>query len=257
MDLGVLKFGLNDLIDIVLIAILMYWCYRILRGTGAIKIFWGIFIIFIIWGIAEYFNLSMFSGILGKLFSIGLISLIIIYQPEIRKFLTYIGNTRFTRFLEKKRKRENESNFSKDVDSIVRACENMSKSKTGALIIIARSTPLNEYLQTGKLIDARISRELLENIFFKNSPLHDGAVIIKDQRIAAARCILPVSKDDNLPTDLGLRHRSAIGSTELTDALAVVVSEQTGNISICKHGIISRDISPADLTNALNKAFMY
>ncbi len=254
LALGFLKFGISDLVDILLIAILFYWLYRILRGTGAIKIFWGIFIVFLIWSIARFFHLTMFAGLLGKIFSVGLIALIVIYQPEIRKFLTYIGNTRFTKFFENRRNRKLSSeDYAEDIDSIVRACKRMASSKTGALIIIARSTPLYDYLQTGERIDSLISRELLENIFFKNSPLHDGAVIIKDHRIAAARCILPVTKRDDLPTDLGLRHRSAIGATQLTDALAIVVSEQTGQISLCKQGIISRDVSPTVLNQMLNE----
>ncbi len=252
--LGFLKFGINDLVDILLIAILLYWLYRLLRGTGAVKIFWGVFIIFIVWNIASYYHLTMFSGLLGQIFSVGLIALIIIYQPEIRKFLAYIGNTRLTRFFKVHRnKKLNAQDYSEDIDSIVRACKRMSDSQTGALIILARATPLYDYLETGERIDSLISRELLENIFFKNSPLHDGAVIINNHRIAAARCILPVSHEENLPTDLGLRHRSAIGATQLTDALAIVVSEQTGQISLCKQGVITRDISPTVLNQMLKK----
>lgn len=252
--LGFLKFGINDLVDILLIAILLYWLYRLLRGTGAVKIFWGVFIIFIVWNIASYYHLTMFSGLLGQIFSVGLIALIIIYQPEIRKFLAYIGNTRLTRFFKVHRKKKlSAEDYSEDIDSIVRACKRMSNSQTGALIILARATPLYDYLETGERIDSLISRELLENIFFKNSPLHDGAVIINNHRIAAARCILPVSHEENLPTDLGLRHRSAIGATQLTDALAIVVSEQTGQISLCKQGVITRDISPTVLNQMLKK----
>ncbi len=253
--LGFLKFGISDAIDILLIAILLYALYRLLRGTGAVKIFFGIFIVFIIWTVARYFHLTMFADVLGKIFSVGLIALIVIYQPEIRKFLTFIGNTRFTKFIENRRNKQLSSeDYAEDIDSIVRACKRMANSKTGALIVVARATPLYDYLETGEKIDALISRELLENIFFKNSPLHDGAVIIKNHRIAAARCILPVSKDDSLPTDLGLRHRSAIGSTQLTDALAIVVSEQTGQISLCQQGELTRDISPTVLTQMLQEA---
>ena len=253
--LGFLKFGISDAVDILLVAILMYWLYKLLRGTGAVKIFFSIFLIFLIWMIARYFHLTMFSDILGKLFSVGLVALIVVYQPEIRKFLTYIANTHFTKFIEKRRNKDlSAEDYAEDIDSIVRACKRMASSKTGALIIIARATPLYDYLQTGEKIDSLISRELIENIFFKNSPLHDGAVIIKDHRIAAARCILPVSKAEDLPTDLGLRHRSAIGSTQFTDALAMVVSEQTGQISLCQQGQITRDISPTVLTQMLKEA---
>jgi len=253
--LSFLKFGISDAVDILLVAILMYWLYRLLRGTGAVKVFFGIFIVFIIWTVARYFHLTMFADILGKIFSVGLVALIVIYQPEIRKFLTYIGNTRFTKFIENRRNKQlSAEDYAEDIDSIVRACKRMASSKTGALIVVARTTPLYDYLQTGEKIDSLISRELLENIFFKNSPLHDGAVIIKDHRIAAARCILPVSKEDDLPTDLGLRHRSAIGSTQFTDALAIVVSEQTGQISLCEQGKLTRDISPTVLNQMLQEA---
>lgn len=252
--LGFLKFGVSDLVDIFLLAILMYWLYRLLRGTGAIKIFWGIFVIFVIWSAAQYFHLTMFAGLLGKLFSVGLVALIVIYQPEIRKFLTFISSTRLTKFFEKKRRKNGHSEqVDIEIDAIVRACKHMSKSYTGALIVVARSTPLYDYIETGEKIDARISRELMENIFFKNSPLHDGALIIHGHRLVAARCILPVSKADDLPTDLGLRHRSAIGATQFTDALAIVVSEQTGKISICEKGVINRGISTLELSQKLQE----
>lgn len=253
--LGFLKFGISDAVDILLVAILMYWLYKLLRGTGAVKIFFSIFLIFLVWMVARYFHLTMFSDILGKLFSVGLVGLIVVYQPEIRKFLTYIANTHFTKFINNRRnKKLSAEDYAEDIDSIVRACKRMASSKTGALIIVARATPLYDYLQTGEKIDSLISRELIENIFFKNSPLHDGAIIIKNHRIAAARCILPVSKEEDLPTDLGLRHRSAIGATQFTDALAIVVSEQTGQISLCQQGQITRDISPTVLNQLLQEA---
>jgi len=176
----------------------------------------------------------------------------IIFQPEIRKFMLFLGNGKFLSFFTNKfGKQEDFNAYSNEILAVQEACGHMSKSKTGALIIFARKTPLDDFLQTGEPIDAYPSNELLENIFFKNSPLHDGAVIIKDHRIAAARCILPVSKNPDLPQEVGLRHRSALGSTEMTDAIAVVVSEQTGTISVCKEGKLTRDISPVELRQLL------
>ena len=156
-------------------------------------------------------------------------------------------------FSERFAKQTKTSAYTEEIEAVKSSCRHMSATKTGALIIFARQTPLDEFLNTGEVIDAKPSAELLENIFFKNSPLHDGAVIIKDHRIAAARCILPVSKNRDLPQEVGLRHRSALGATEFTDAIAVVVSEQTGNISICHNGELTRDYTSSTLRQALEE----
>ncbi|MDR1346765.1 MAG: diadenylate cyclase CdaA [Bacteroidales bacterium] len=247
-----LKFGLIDLIDIIVVAILLYQFYRLLRGTAAVRIFWGIAVIYLIWKIVTLLHLTMLSKIMSQFISVGVIALIVVFQPEIRSFLFFLGNTRFFRFMSGKLSRKvNQEEFESEIDSVVRACKRMSASRTGALILMARETPLQEYLKTGERIDALVSRELIENIFFKNSPLHDGALIICNHRLEAARCILPVSKDSKISGDLGLRHRSAIGSTATTDAIAIVVSEQTGQISLCQEGQIIRDISPTVLKQLL------
>jgi uncharacterized protein (TIGR00159 family) len=250
-----LKFGLTDLIDIIIVAILLYQFYRLLRGTSAMRIFWGIAIIFLLWRIVTLFHLTMLSKIMSQFISVGVIAMIVVFQPEIRSFLFFLGNTQFFRFLSGKLSRKlNKEEFEGEIDSVVRACKRMSASHTGALILMARETPLQEYLKTGERIDAVVSRELIENIFFKNSPLHDGALIILNHRLEAARCILPVSKDISVPGDLGLRHRSAIGATSMTDAIAIVVSEQTGQISLCQNSQITRDISPIVLKQLLIEA---
>lgn len=257
MSLSFIQFKLTDLIDIFLIAFILYELYSLLKGTTALKIFWGIAILFLVYRLSSILHLSMLSALMAQVISVGTIALIVVFQPEIRSFLLYLGNRRFFRMLNGRlMRRDDPQNMLNDIDAIVRACKRMAASKTGALIIIAKDAPLDEFLETGEKIDSRVSRELLENIFFKNSPLHDGAVVIKNHRIAAARCILPVSRKENISSDLGLRHRSAIGATTLTDAIAVIVSEQTGNISTCKGGKLERDVSPIVLQQILTEEFV-
>lgn len=252
--LSFINFRIIDVIDILVVAILLYELYKLTKGTAAVKLFWIVAGLYLIWKIVAYFHFTLLSSLLGEVISVGIIAILILFQPEIRKFLLYLGNGKFVHFFSDKfGKQENSSVFNEELEAVQVACDHMSKNKTGALIIFARQTPLDEYLNTGKVIDARPSPELLENIFFKNSPLHDGAVIIKNHRVAAARCILPVSQSQNLPQDAGLRHRSALGSTELTDAIAVVVSEQTGTISICKEGKLTRDLTPGTLRQMLRE----
>ena len=244
----------TDVIDILLVGILFFELYRYLKGTAAMRVVWLVVGVFLVWKLATFWHLTLLSAVISKVVNVGLIALIVIFQPEVRKFMLYIGNKRFIKIIGGKvHKRFNQKDYNEEINSIVRACRRMSNSKTGALIILARETPMQDIIETGERLDALVSRDLLENLFFKNSPLHDGGVIIKDNRIVAARCILPVSKREDLPTDLGLRHRSAIGATSMTDALAIVVSEQTGQISLCKEGNIIRDLSPLVLEQMLKE----
>lgn len=250
--LHLVNFRVVDVIDILLTAVLLYELYRLTKGTAAIKMFWVIAVIFIVWKVAVYFQFTIMSELLGKLIDVGILAIIILFQPEIRKFFIYIGDGRLLHFFSDKFGRPSGTGaYAEEVEAVQEACRSMSDSKTGALIIFQRNTPLDDFLNTGETLDARPSANLLGNIFFKNSPLHDGAVIIKNHRIAAARCILPVSKNRSLPQGAGLRHRSALGSTELTDAVAVVVSEQTGIISVCKEGRMTRGLTPATLRHLL------
>ena len=252
-----MQFRLTDLIDIFLVAFILYELYSLLKGTSALKIFFGIALFFLAYLASSLLHFTLFSKIIGQLISVGMIALIVVFQPEIRSFLLFIGNRRFFKILNGKFIRKDDpQQFVDDIDAIVRASKRMASSKTGALMIMTKEAPLDDFIATGEKIDARISRELIENIFFKNSPLHDGAIIIKEHRISAARCILPVSKSENISSDLGLRHRSAVGATSMTDAIAIVISEQTGAISLCKTGIISRDISPIVLKQMLTDEFI-
>ena len=229
-----------DIIDIVLVALLLYALYRLLKGTAAISIFVGIVAIFLIWQLVNALQMELLSSILGAFVSVGFIALIIIFQPEIRRFLFTIGtqtkngNIRAFRFLRKKKK-----NITLDTETICQACCSMSNIKQGALIVITRQNTLTDIVLTGVTIDAQISKPLLENIFFKNSPLHDGAMIITDNKIVAARCILPVTNNSEIPGHYGLRHRAAVGVSENNDCIVLVVSEETGSISLVKAGTIT------------------
>ena len=249
-----IDFRIVDVLDILIVAVLLFELYKLTKGTAAVKIFWMLALIYVIWKVVAFFHFTMLSDLMGELVSVGVLAVIILFQPEIRKFLLYIGDGRMMRFFsERFAKQSKKTDYTKEIEEVKEACRHMSATKTGALIIFARQTPLDEFLNTGELIDAKPSAELLENIFFKNSPLHDGAVIIKNHRITAARCILPVSKNRDLPQEVGLRHRSALGATEFTDAVAVVVSEQTGNISICHNGEMTRDLTSSTLRQMLDE----
>jgi len=246
-----------DIIDILLVAFLLYQIYMLIRGTVAINIFIGIFVLYMIWLVVKVLNMELLSSILGQIIGVGVIALIIVFQQEIRRFLLFIG----TRYLSKNRFSIENWLFPKqqnmiapvNIDAIVKACRNMSETKTGALIVIARKSELQFYADTGDAIDAETSSRLIENIFFKNSPLHDGALIIINDKIRAARCILPVTENMNLPAHFGMRHRAALGISEHTDALIVVVSEETGKISFGVEGDIKYGISSMELRQLLEE----
>jgi len=248
--------GWINIIDVLLVLFLVYEGYKLVRGTGANKVFAGLLAIVILWRLTDYLNMPLTAGILGSLVNIGVIAIFIIFQPEIRRFLQLFGTHHlwerrtFLRYLFK-----DSSDSKLNIDAIVSACSQMSKELTGALIVVTRESSLEHPVSTGEQIDAIISSQLLENIFYKNSPLHDGAVIISHNKIVAARCILPVSANPRIPVSLGLRHRSAIGITEQTDALAIVVSEQTGSMSFIEAGRIQRNITPERLTEILSNKF--
>lgn len=257
MTLLFLNFRLLDFIDILLVATLLYSLYRLLKGTAAVNIFLGILSIFLIWRIVKALEMDLLTDLLDAFISVGFIAFIVVFQPEIRKFLLAMGSPGFfksnkTRFLFWKVKIHN---YLVDIDKVVQSCGKMSNSLTGALIVIARRNNLEEFIETGTTLDAAISSQLIESIFYKNSPLHDGAVIIVDNRVTASHCILPVSGTTEISEELGLRHRSAIGITEKTDAVAIVVSEQTGSISYCKEGILQHDVKPAGLKKILDEEF--
>lgn len=247
-----------DIIDILLVAFLLYELYNLVKGTAAINILLGIVAIFLMWRLVRILEMELLTEILGAFISVGFIALIVVFQPEIRKFLLLLGTPAFIRknhrrFLFWRIRYTNDENL--DIDPIVQACHKMANTKTGALIVIGKIHELEEHIGTGEVLNAKISEQLIENIFFKNSPLHDGAVIIINNQIKAARCILPVSKSPDIPAHMGLRHRSAVGITEKSDAIAIVVSEQTGKISWVKEGVLNLDIQPARLKTLLEEEF--
>jgi uncharacterized protein (TIGR00159 family) len=237
--LDFLDFSFLDALDILLVALLIYYIYKLLKGTVAINIFLGSAFIFLIWQITQILKMEMLSNILEYLLSGGVIALIIVFQQEIRKFLLMIGTTNVTsrtQFLKQLKFLKSEITIETDSDTLLNACKKMSKTKTGALIVIERTNSLDFLIKTGDTMNAEINEVLLESIFYKNSPLHDGATIIRDNFVVATRVILPISDSINIPSRFGLRHRAAFGVSEKTDAVCLLVSEETGEISYIKDG---------------------
>lgn len=239
MNLDFIDFSFLDVLDIILVALLLYYIYKLLKGTVAINIVIGIALIFVIWKITQVLRMEMLSGILGYLLSGGVIALIIVFQQEIRKFLLMIGTSNFStrgglfnqlNFL------KTEINSEVDIETILKACASMSKTRTGALLVIEKTNNLDFLINTGDKMNALLNEAILESIFYKNSPLHDGATVIRDNYIVATRVVLPVSDSMKIPARFGLRHRAAIGVTEKTDSICLLVSEETGEISYINNG---------------------
>ncbi len=233
-----INFSIKDFIDILLVSLMLYYTYKFMKESGSLKVFIGILIFILIWLlVSQVLEMKLLGAIFDQMVQVGAIALIILFQDEIRKFLTTLGShekaSKLFRFLTGAKK---ENTDRTEIMPVVMACLNMSKQKVGALIIFEKNVPLNDIIATGDEIDANLNQRLIENIFFKNSPLHDGAMIIRHKRIAAAGCILPVSHSSDIPKSLGLRHRAALGISQETDALAVVVSEETGGISVAYKG---------------------
>lgn len=249
--------GIKDIFDILIVATLLYYLYRIMKESGAINIFYGVLAFIVVWAIgSELLELRLIGTILDRFMSIGLLILVILFQDQLKRFLVELGSRKrwhiLSAFFHHKKSGQNDDT-KPWVMPLVYACMSMSKTKTGALIVIEQAIPLDDYEKTGDIIDANINTRLIENIFFKNSPLHDGALIIAKDRLVSAGCILPVSHDTNVPRSMGLRHRSALGISQASDAIAVVVSEETGNISIAHRGRIRTRVNSVDLEQTLNK----
>jgi uncharacterized protein (TIGR00159 family) len=244
-----------DIIDIILVAIVLFQLYRLIRGTAALSIFLGIFLIYLFWLIVKALNMELISALLGQVIGVGVIALIIVFQQEVRRFLLVIGNKYITssRFSLSRLFSlvTNEPRSPREAEEIVKACERLALKKTGALIVIGRKSSLDIFSEGGEILKARISAELLETIFFKNTPLHDGAVLIDGGLILAARCPLPTTDQVTLPPRYGMRHRAAIGMSEHSDAIIVVISEESGHISVVDTGEIRENITPNELRNIL------
>ncbi|MDR0422463.1 MAG: diadenylate cyclase CdaA [Proteiniphilum sp.] len=246
-------FGIKDFIDVVLVALLLYYLFRLVKISGMRPLFIGILVFMVIWIlVSRVFNMVLLGSILDQFVNVGLFLLIILFQDEIRRFLMSLGSRKGWNFVTKlffpgeRQKKDNSY-----LTAIVLACMNMSKTSTGALIAIQRDLHLGLYEQTGEIVNADISSRLIENVFFKNSPLHDGAMIVVGKKIKAAGCILPISQNPNIPAHLGLRHRAGLGISQETDARVVIVSEERGKISFASQGRLKMNISPEDLQRLL------
>ena len=251
-----IKLGIFDILDILIVAFIFYQIYRLVKGTVAINIFAGIFTFYLAWLLVRAFNMQLMSAILGQFMGIGFIALLIVFQPEVRRFLLLVGSRYNLQNVFNLEKMFAKPGIQENVsEAIVEACINFSATKTGALIVFQQNTELYNYAQTGVLLKAKVTDELIENIFFKNTPLHDGAVIISDNKILAARCILPVSDRRDIPGSMGLRHRAALGLSAASDAYIVVVSEETGNITFFKDGNYKVRVSPEELKKFLSNDF--
>lgn len=244
--LGFLQLSIADILDILLLGLIIFFLFRWIRGSSAMSIFVAIVSLYVIRVLVSAFNMRLMTAIMDMVLDVGVLALIVIFQPEIRKFLIRLGN----RYMNSAQGRAILNRItgkgktgslagSEAVNDLTEACRRMAEDKTGALIVIVHKNPLEEVISTGDRIDAAIHRRLIMNLFFKNSPLHDGALVIAGNRIVAARCTLPITENKNLPANYGMRHKAAIGITEESDADAVVVSEETGRISFVKAGVVT------------------
>jgi len=255
---GFITIRVLDILDILLVAYLMYQVYLLIRGTVAMNIFIGILSVYLLWIIVKALEMQVLSTILGQVIGVGVIALIIVFQQEVRRFLIFIGNQYFSRnrlTLEKVIPINLAQQPKVRIKSVIKAVINMAKSKTGALIVISKKSELTVFAETGDALNADTTSRLIESIFNKYSPLHDGAMIINGEKVMAARCVLPVSENLNLPPNYGMRHRAALGMSENTDSLVIVVSEQTGKISTAESGKLETDIDPKDLMTKLELDF--
>ena len=251
------EFGIKDIIDIVLVALMLFYIYRLMKESRSLNVFMGILIFVVLWlVVSQVLEMKLLGSIMDKLVSVGVIALIILFQEDIRKFLYNLGahqRVQTLRRLFTNSDKQNDEQVKQTIMPIVMSCLSMSKKKVGALIVIQRATPLDDIVATGERLDASINQRLIENIFFKNSPLHDGAMIIVHDRIRAAGCILPVSHDLHIPKELGLRHRAALGITHESDCIAIVVSEETGGISIAIRNEFQLRLTPEKLESILTQ----
>lgn len=253
------QIGFKDIVDIFLVAVLLYQTFRLLKRSGGVSIFFGILAFIVCWLLVSYvFKMELLGSIFDRVVSVGAFALIVLFQDDIRRFFSRIGSTRNWIVLNNLRRllgSGNGNNDKNDYDlvQIVLACRNLSKNATGSLIILTRNNDLDFYAHSGEQMDARINSRLIETVFFKNSPLHDGAMIVSRGKIVAASCIMPVSKNQSIPKRLGLRHRAGLGITEHSDAIAIIISEETGHISWAVNGQLSLNVKPEQLEHFLSE----
>lgn len=250
-----MDFGIRDLIDVLLVAIILYQTYKIMKSSGTLAIFGGVVSFIVVWIlISQVFEMRLLGSIMDKFINVGVLVLVILFQDEIRRFLSALGSHQGWKFFAKifSKRCEDSEQEGKYIAPVVLACMNMAKKKTGALIVIQQDMDLVAYEHTGEMFCADVNARLIENIFFKNSPLHDGAMIIADNKIRAAGCILPVAQTSNMPKEMGLRHRSGLGMALETDALVIIVSEERGTITVAHKGRLRPNITAKELQRILS-----
>ncbi len=263
LDISLPSLRLWDVVDVLIVGYLFYLIYQLLKGKIAFNIFIGVLAIFGIWKLTQFLDMKLTSSLFGQFASVGIIMLLIVFQPEIRKFLLVLGNTTLRqrynfldRWFSDANQNETDSNEKLQIiRSIKTAILNLSKDRTGALIVISNNIPLDTIGNTGVTLDSIISHQLIESVFNKNSPLHDGAIIIENNKLKAASCVLPLSNNENLPSKSGLRHRAAVGTTEQNDVVVFIISEENGHISFSKNGSLKQDISENELSELLLENF--
>jgi uncharacterized protein (TIGR00159 family) len=257
------QIGFKDVVDVFLVAILLYQAFKLLKRTGAVNIFIGILAFLICWFLVSYvFKMELIGGIFNRIVSVGAFALIVLFQDEIRRFFSRIGSRRRGGLLYTLKRlfvtpNNDKEKIDFDLVQIVLACRNLAKTSTGGLIVLTRNNNLEFYTHSGEHINAAINSRLIENIFFKNSPLHDGALIVSDRKLKAAACILPVSKNQSIPKRMGLRHRAALGITEHSDSIAIVISEETGHISWAINGKLTINVKPEQLEHFLSEVMAH
>ena len=248
-----------DVLDVLMVGLLIYWLIRVVRGTSAVNIFLGVLLLYVVWIASRALGMKLLSFILGQVLGVGVVALLVIFQPEIRRFLLRISSSTTSAqkgvFRKLFRHTTSAGLPSHELEELTAACRKMAETKTGALIVIRHGAALGEILDTGDEIDARINRRLIENIFFKNTPLHDGAMVVSETRILAARCTLPITARQDIPAHYGMRHRAAIGMSEVSDASVIVVSEETGDISFVSDGQIKTMGSITELRLAIENSY--
>ena len=248
-----------DVLDVLMVGLLMYWLIRVVRGTSAVNIFLGVLLLYVVWIASRALGMKLLSFILGQVLGVGVVALLVIFQPEIRRFLLRISSSTTAAqkgiFNKLFHGRKSGGMQSTELEELTAACRKMSETRTGALIVLRHGSALGDIVDSGDEIDARISRRLIENIFFKNSPLHDGAMVVSENRILAARCTLPITQRQDIPAHYGMRHRAAIGLSEVSDASIVVVSEETGDISFVSEGNIKTMSSITELRLAIESSY--
>ncbi len=247
---------ITDLIDIVIVAVLIYQMLKMIRETRALQLVKGIAILLVVLQLSTWLNFTVINYILKNIMQVGLFTIVVIFQPELRSILERVGRSKVGKLMDFSSMQYDELEMKKIINELVMATVNLSQTKTGALIVLERDIKLGDVVDTGALLNAEVTQALLENIFVPKTPLHDGAVILRNDRIYSAGCVLPLTSNKNLSRELGTRHRAAIGMSEVSDAVVIVVSEETGKISIAINGTLTRNLNEHTLKNAIERALL-